>query len=107
MVKIIIENLGQKEVDVVAPRKSVLHQLQAHFIDHMHECGGKGRCTTCKLKIESGMENLTPLTWAEKQYRQQHLLNDDERLACQISAKGDLRVSVPKETQLPHVKYDY
>jgi 2Fe-2S ferredoxin len=107
MVKIIIENLGQKEVQVTEPNKPVLRQFQAHFIDYLHECGGKGRCTTCKMKIITGMENLTPLTWAEKKYRDEHLLRDDERLACQVIAKGNLVVSIPRETQLPHVKYDY
>ncbi len=106
MVKIIIENLGQKEVPVIDPNKPVLFQFQANYIDYMHECGGKGRCTTCKMKVVSGMENLTPLSWAEKKYRDEKKLAEDERLACQVRLRGDLVIHIPRESQLPHVKYD-
>jgi 2Fe-2S ferredoxin len=105
MVKIIIENLGQKVVEATEPNKSVLQQFQAHFIDYLHECGGKGRCTTCKMRVTKGMENLTPLSGAEKKYRGEGLLMIDERLACQVGATGDIIIEVPKESQLPHLNY--
>ena len=35
----------------------------------MHACGAKGRCTTCRLQVLAGQENLSPLTAAELRYR--------------------------------------
>ncbi len=42
MVKIVIENLAQKELPDVDQSKSILKVVQSHFIDWMHACGGKG-----------------------------------------------------------------
>ncbi|HRI78138.1 MAG TPA: 2Fe-2S iron-sulfur cluster-binding protein [Cyclobacteriaceae bacterium] len=106
MVKIVIENLGQKEVNITDTDKSVLHQLHAHFIDWMHACGGKGRCTTCKMTVIAGKEHLSPLTHAEKKYAKEGLLKEDERLACQVTIRsGSLIIRVPEESKLPHVHY--
>lgn len=105
MVKIIIENLGQKEVTTSAPGRNVLQLLHGHGIDWMHACGGKGRCTTCKMIMLEGSENLAPLTIAEMGYRKQGLLNANERLACQAKIEGPIRVAVPDDSKLPHMKY--
>ena len=51
------------------------------------------------------MENLTPLSPAEKRYRDQQLLGNEERLSCQVRVTRDLVVEVPKESKLPHVLY--
>lgn len=115
MVKIVIENLGQKEIivneplsaDVPAGRvnRSVLRLIQEAGVDWMTDCGGKGRCTTCKAVIVSGAENLTPNSPAEMKYREMGLLHSNERLMCQVRAKGDLVLRVPDSSKLPHMKY--
>ena len=105
MVKIIIENLAQKEVLASEANKTALYQLQTNYIDWMHECGGKGRCTSCKMIVLKGMENLSSLTPAEKKYGQEGLLKSDERLACQVRVLGDITVRVPDESKLGHMKY--
>jgi len=105
MVKIIIENLAQKEVLLTEVNKTALYQFQANYIDWMHECGGKGRCTSCKMIILNGMENLSSPTPAEKKYGQEGLLNSNERLACQVRVLGDITVKVPDESKLAHMKY--
>ncbi len=73
--------------------------------DWMHACGAKGRCTTCKAKIISGLDNLSTRTAAEKQYLKLNKLREDERLTCQTHLTGDVTLKVPKETQLPHLTY--
>lgn len=105
MVKITIENLAQKEVFVSTPECSVLKAVQGHFIDWMHACGGKGRCTTCKFIVLLGAEQLSPPTKSEEDYRKLGELQDDERLACQTIALGDCKIRVPDEYKLPHVVY--
>lgn len=105
MVKIVIENLGKKELLVNISGKTVLSHFQDHFVDWMHACGGKGRCTTCKMNITLGWDNLSPLTAAELKYRGEGMLLATERLACQAKLQGDLCLRVPEEGKLPHLIY--
>lgn len=105
MVKIVIENLDKKELLVNHSTKSVLKHFQDHFIDWMHACGGKGRCTTCKMTVIRGGENLSPLTAAELKYKKEGMLLSTERLACQAKVNGDLILKVPEEGRLPHMTY--
>ncbi|MEY4929787.1 MAG: hypothetical protein RI909_511 [Bacteroidota bacterium] len=105
MVKIVIENLAQKELLEVDPSKSILRVVQDHSIDWMHACGGKGRCTTCKMMVVEGMDQLSRLTPAELKYRDLDQLAENERLACQARALGSCRIRVPDESKMPHMKY--
>ena len=105
MVKIVIENLDKKELKVNVGTKTVLNHIQDHFLDWMHACGAKGRCTTCKMELVKGMENLSEPTAAELRYRSAGELLENERLACQALALGDLIIKVPEPSKLPHVTY--
>ena len=96
MVKIIIENLGQKELTVSDLSKSALRHFHTHFIDWMYACGGKGRCTTCKMIVLKGAENLTSQTPAEKKYRDEGLLAENERLACQVFLLESITIEIPQ-----------
>ncbi len=95
MVKITIENLGQKEVladDLSAPVLTILHRNR---IDWLYSCGGKGRCTSCRMIVVDGMANLSSLTTAEVNYREMGGLGLNERLACQCRAVGDIIIRRP------------
>lgn len=105
MVKITIENLAQKEVVSNAHGISVLKIVQAGFIDWLHACGGKGRCTTCKFVVVRGDDFLSPLTTVELNYRTRGELKDNERLACQAIPTGSCVIRVPEECKLPHQQY--
>jgi len=105
MVKIVIENLGRKELEVNDLTKTVLRHFQDHFVDWMHACGAKGRCTTCKMIVRTGRENLETLTPAEEKYRSAGDLKENERLACQAKLTGSISVTVPRAYQLPHLQY--
>jgi ferredoxin, 2Fe-2S len=105
MVKIVIENLAQKELSFIEPPDSILSLVQSNFIDWMHACGGKGRCTTCKMIVTKGKENLSPPTAVEMKYRSQGQLTENERLACQTKAFGFCQIRVPEESKMPHMVY--
>ncbi len=105
MVKIVIENLAQKEVFPVEKVNSVLSILQSNYIDWMHACGGKGRCTTCKMIVIEGAEQLSLPSSAELSYRKRGELAANERLACQATVLGVCKIRVPEETKLPHMTY--
>ena len=34
----------------------------AHKITHWHECGGNGRCTTCRVRVLDGASHLSAPT---------------------------------------------
>jgi 2Fe-2S ferredoxin len=105
MVKIVIENLGKKELFVNDMATPVLRLIHGHFIDWMHSCGGKGRCTTCKMIVVRGMENISAPSPAEIRYHHEGALKQNERLTCQVYTFGDLLIRVPDEFKLPHVRY--
>jgi 2Fe-2S ferredoxin len=105
MVKIVIENLAQKELTFIEPPDSILALLQSNYIDWMHACGGKGRCTTCKMIVTKGMENLSPLTPVEIKYQSQGQLAENERLACQTKAFEFCQIRVPEDNKMPHIEY--
>jgi 2Fe-2S ferredoxin len=105
MVNIIIENLGQKEVPIADFNKSALQHIQSARVDWLQACGGKGRCTSCKLAVLEGSEHLSEMTPPEIQYRRQGFLKSNERLACQVKVSGDVVIRVPEDTKLSHLKY--
>jgi 2Fe-2S ferredoxin len=104
MVKITIENLAQKTV-TGGDNIPALRTLHENGIDWMHSCGGKGRCTTCKMIVVKGIENLSSLTPAERKYREEKMLKTDERLACQTRVLGEINIRVADEYKLPHLTY--
>lgn len=99
-----IENLFKRTLDADAG-KTLLKHFQENAIDWMHACGGKGRCTTCKVIVKHGAENLGPLTSAEERYLRDGALGSGERLACQTKVNGDVTVVAPPEYHLPHMRY--
>jgi ferredoxin, 2Fe-2S len=109
MRKIIISNLNYRQITVKDAGTSLLKSFQEEFLDWMHACGGKGRCTTCKVVMESGAELLSPPSEAELLYRSKEALNQNERLACQakLAGEGILYIRVPEECKLPHLDYSY
>ena len=100
-----IENLPGAPVSVPAGT-TLLAALQAAGHDWMHACGAKGRCTTCRVQVRAGLENLNPLTAAELRYQAAGRLLPNERLTCQAQLLvGDATGRVPDATKLPHVHY--
>jgi ferredoxin, 2Fe-2S len=109
MPDILIKNLFDKTVTTEEnDTKTVLKILHENQIDWMHACGAKGRCTSCKMIVEKGIENLGPLTLVEKNYKNLGRLKENERLACQVTLSGNIEIKVPGMYKFPHISYsDY
>lgn len=106
MPKIVIQNLYNKRVATKRHDKKVLDIIHENQIDWMHACGKKGRCTSCKMIVIEGMENLNPVTDREQNYRDLHRLADNERLSCQSTLlKGELVIRVAEKNKFPHMDY--
>jgi ferredoxin, 2Fe-2S len=105
MPRIRIANWKDKTWEVTDLTKPLLQHIQEHGLDWMHACGGKGRCTTCKVIVQEGAENFPAITPAEQRYIDMGALKSPERLACQVRIKDDVVISVPEEYKLPHISY--
>jgi len=106
MPKIVIENLFNYTIDLAPSASKVIEIIHESGIDWMHACGKKGRCTTCKLIVKEGMDNLSELTDREMIFRNQGRLRPDERLACQVVLRsGNLKVLVAEQNKFPHLSY--
>jgi ferredoxin, 2Fe-2S len=102
---IVITNLFNKTISVTDTRLPLLRHLQDNRMDWMHACGGKGRCTTCKVNVLEGHENISSATPAENRYRAMGALLENERLSCQVRITGDITIAVPDDSKLPHITY--
>ena len=63
---------------------TLLEMSRASGVPHMALCGGRGRCTTCRVIIEEGAELLTPPTADEQASLQSVNAPPNARLACQL-----------------------
>jgi adenylate cyclase len=52
-------------------------------VPHYHVCGGKARCSTCRIIIHEGAENVSPPNKAEINLRKKKKFPDNVRLSCQ------------------------
>jgi 2Fe-2S ferredoxin len=100
-----IENLPGPGITAAAGT-TLLAAIQGVGHDWRHACGAKGRCTTCRLEVLAGAENLTSPTDPERRYQAAGRLLPTERLTCQARLlEGAVRGRVPEATKLPHVPY--
>jgi ferredoxin len=59
----------------------------------MHVCGARKLCATCRVVVESGEDNLTTMSGAEKFSLRWHLsVSPRTRLACQARVNGPVEV---------------
>lgn len=71
---------------------TLLSVARNHNIPLLSECGGHGRCTTCRVFIEEGIESCAPRTAEEESIAQRRHLPTKVRLACQTKVQGVCRV---------------
>lgn len=62
-----------------------------------HRCGGKARCTTCRVTFEAGEPDT--MTRAERDKLEERGLLGEVRLSCQIACHQDMRVRPHKTLQ--------
>lgn len=69
---------------------SILEVSISNKIPHLHECGGHGKCTTCRVRVLEGMQNLSAKTEQETFMARSRRWDPSIRLACQTYVKGDV-----------------
>ena len=82
-------NFKGEKVVPVQEGQTILQASLAAGIPHYHACGGKGQCTTCRVLVLEGKDNLTPPTNSELAIKKVKKFPDNVRLACQSRVVGD------------------
>lgn len=63
---------------------TVLEASHRANIPHASVCGGRGRCSTCRVRVLDGLENLDAPTELEAKVLRRVGAPDEVRLACQL-----------------------
>ena len=71
---------------------SVLQISRRAGIQHASVCGGRGRCSTCRVRIVRGLERLPASSEAEQRVLRRVGAPPNVRLACQLRPTHDLSV---------------
>jgi len=71
---------------------TVLDASRVAGIPHASVCGGRGRCSTCRVHVTRGLEGLPPASDAEQRVLARVGAAPDVRLACQTRPLRDLAV---------------
>jgi adenylate cyclase len=90
--------------EVHVPRGfSVLEASRFAGIPHASVCGGRGRCSTCRIRVEHGGEALTPPAEAEQRVLRRISAPPNVRLACQLRPLRDVDVVplLPADATMP------
>jgi class 3 adenylate cyclase len=79
-----------KAMPVADPAMTILDVSIAHKIPHVRACGGHGRCTTCRVRICDGIQNVSARTSRELEVADALRWDGFTRLACQTRVSGDV-----------------
>ena len=81
------------EVSKIFLGMSILEASLDAGIPHAHVCGGRGRCSTCRIRVDRGLDQLEPPRQNERRVLRRIGAPENIRLACQAFPKIDLDVS--------------
>jgi adenylate cyclase len=77
----------------VTPGTSVLEASRLAGIPHAHVCGGRGRCSTCRIRVRGDPGSLHPPGDTERRILGRIGATANVRLACQLRPKGAVEVT--------------
>jgi adenylate cyclase len=83
---------GNRRVEV-GPGPTLLEISRRFSVPHASVCGGRGRCSTCRVRIDAGLDTLLPPSEAEARVLARVGAPPVVRLACQIRPTRDLDVT--------------
>ena len=84
---------GDGRVVEIRPPTTVLEASREAGIPHASVCGGRGRCSTCRVRVGAGAEHLAPASAEEARVLRRAGLPARVRLACQLRPVRDLEVT--------------
>jgi adenylate cyclase len=76
----------------ILPGATVLEALRENSIPHASVCGGRARCTTCRILVTKGLDQLPEPSGLEARALARIGATPGMRLACQICPTADISV---------------
>ncbi len=77
----------------VVPGTSVLEASRLLGVPHAHVCGGRGRCSTCRVRVRGEIGGIDPPGDTERRVLRRIGATPNVRLACQLRPKGAVEVT--------------
>jgi adenylate cyclase len=72
---------------------SVLEASRLLGVPHASACGGRGRCSTCRIRVRGAPETMPPPSPEEVKVLRRIQAGPSVRLACQLRPLGDISVT--------------
>ena len=100
MVRRAIESFRGKLISITYPGRtvrvprgwSVLEASRSHHVPHLSMCGGRARCSTCRVRIVAGGDQCPPPAQNELDTLKRIHAPEGTRLACQLRPQGNVTV---------------
>ena len=77
----------------IAPGPTLLEISRMKDVPHASVCGGRARCSTCRVRVDAGLTGLPPPAAAEAMTLASIKAPPDVRLACQIRPRSAITVT--------------
>jgi adenylate cyclase len=77
----------------VTPGTSVLEASRMAGIPHASVCGGRGRCSTCRVRVRGQMHSIDPPSANEMRVLRRIGAGSNIRLACMLRPRGAVEVT--------------
>ena len=77
----------------VTPGTSVLEASRLVGIPHASVCGGRGRCSTCRIRVRGEIDSIDPPAEDELRVLRRIGATPNIRLACQLRPRGAVEVT--------------
>lgn len=87
MAKVTVPDYGTFEVE---DGTKLTLALEDNDVNILHRCGGKAKCTTCRVEVLEG--EFGELTEIEKEAFKRKGVEENLRLSCQVRVNGDCEV---------------
>ena len=105
----LLERRGKQLVTVSYPGRnvriprgwSVLEASRGFHLAHASMCGGRARCSTCRVRVTAGGEACPPAAADERATLRRIGAPPDVRLACQLRPQGNVAVTPLVRTARP------
>ena len=100
MPKIVFRNLNRTvEVETGS---SILEAAMRHEVPLFHTCGGNCSCSTCRVRVLKGAENISEMESMEAEVLDSFDLKEPHRLGCQtLVLGGTVEVEIPERDKAP------
>jgi adenylate cyclase len=105
----LLEHRSERLISIAYPGRTVrvprgwtvLEASRSFHLPHASMCGGRARCSTCRVQITAGAEYCPPAAGDEQATLDRIDAAPDVRLACQLRPTGDVSVVPLVRTALP------